>query len=506
MLNDLAAFKALQTHRAECENLSVHDLLVQNPQRLQTYSLEIEGLSVDFSKHLITDQTFRLLMDLAKACNIEDWRNRMFAGEKINHTENRAVLHTALRAPASRPVMVDGEDVMPFIYQTLEQMKSFSEKIRSGAWKGYTGKSIKTVINIGIGGSDLGPRMVCEALWPYCSRDIEVKFVANIDPADISQALQDCNPETTLFIIASKTFTTQETMENAQTAKRWLLAHLKDERAIARHFVALSTNTQAVAAFGIDPAHMFPFRDWVGGRFSLWSSIGLSICIAAGFSRFRALLDGAHAMDNHFCSAPLSANLPVILAMLGVWYRNFWEAQTYAVLPYSQNLALFPAWLQQLDMESNGKGMDREGRQVSYNTGPVVFGSSGTNGQHAFYQLLHQGTTLVPCDFIAALESHYSIGEQHKILLANMKAQSQALIQGRALKEADGNPHRVFPGNRPSTTILLPKLDPFHLGRLLALYEHKIFVQGIIWNINSFDQFGVELGKELAIKILASEE
>lgn len=504
MLSDTAAWRALRAHRALIEKTHMRELFTRDPQRQKKFTLAAGGLRLDYSRHRITDETMDLLLALARDCGLEGWRDRLLGGAKINNTEDRAVLHTALRAPADAQIVVDNENIVPFVHQVLAQMRDFSDAVRSGAWTGHTGKAIKTVVNIGIGGSDLGPRMVCGALKPYASDDLAVRFVSNVDPSDISETLRSCEPETTLFVIASKTFTTQETMANAQAAKDWALRHLKSDDAIARHFVALSTNAQAVKAFGIDPANMFPFRDWVGGRYSLWSSIGLSVCLAAGFDNFRRLLDGAHAMDRHFAEAPLAENMPVILALLGIWYRNFWDAQAYACLPYDHYLTLLPPWLQQLDMESNGKGVTRDGQPVTYETGPVVFGQPGTNGQHAFYQLIHQGTAVIPCDFIGALESHNPLGDQHRVLLANMMAQAQALMQGRTLEEAGGNPHRVFEGNRPSSVILLERLDPYHLGMLLALYEHKVFAQGIIWNINSFDQWGVELGKELAKGLLAS--
>lgn len=504
MLDELAEWKALQAHRATLDNIDMRALFAQDDQRAEKLSIKHDGLKLDYSRHLVTDETLSLLIALADACDLAGWREKMFSGGKINNTEDRAVLHTALRAPEGEAVIVDGENVMPFVHDTLSRMKDFSDSVRSGSRTGHSGKAIDTVINIGIGGSDLGPRMVCEALKAYSSDRISVRFVSNVDPSDMAEALEGARPDTTLFIIASKTFTTQETMANAALAKDWVLNHFKDEDAISKHFVALSTNAQAVESFGIDAANMFPFRDWVGGRYSLWSAIGLSICLSVGFKNFRALLDGAHAMDTHFRSAPFAANMPVILGLLGLWYRNFWNAQSYAALPYNHYLSLLPAWLQQLDMESNGKSVDRDGQTLSYDTGPIVFGQPGTNGQHAFYQLIHQGTALVPCDFIAALENQNPAGDMQRMLLANMQAQGQALMQGRTLEEADGNPHRVFAGNRPSSTILMQKLDPYHLGMLLALYEHKIFVQGILWNINSFDQWGVELGKELTGELLAS--
>ncbi len=505
MLNELPAFTALQEHRRTMDDIHMRDLFAADPARFRQFSLKHEGLLLDYSKHRITAETVTLLAALARACAVEKWRDKMFAGETVNNTENRAVLHTALRAPDTAGIIANGENIVPFVHQTLARMKEFSDAVRSGGWTGHSGQPLKTVINIGIGGSDLGPRMVCEALQENKNTVITARFVSNIDPADLAHALADADPETTLFIIASKTFTTQETLANAEEARRWLLAHYGDEAAVARHFVALSTNEEAVRAFGIDPANMFPFRDWVGGRYSLWSAIGLSICLAHGFDQFRALLDGAYIMDRHFREAPLESNMPVILALLGVWYRNFWDAESHAVLPYAQNLARLPDFLQQLDMESNGKRITRDGQPVDYPTGPVVFGQPGTNGQHAFYQLIHQGTALIPCDFIAAAESAAAPDTHHDILLANMLAQSRALMIGQTAEEAGGDPQKVFPGNRPSTTILLRRLDAFHLGMVLALYEHKIFVQGIIWGLNSFDQWGVELGKVLAKQILSGQ-
>jgi glucose-6-phosphate isomerase len=506
MLNELPAWQDLQAHRRKMEPVAMRDLFAADPQRFSRYSLGLEGFFLDYSKHRITDETLSLLLRLARERNVEGWRKKMFAGEKINNTENRAVLHTALRRPPGDKVLADGENVIPAVHIVLKQMKIFTAAIHSGTWKGHTGKKIRTVVNIGIGGSDLGPLMVCEALRHKTVKDIAVRFVSNVDGAHIAQILADCDPETTLFIVASKTFTTQETMANAHTARDWLLKKLKDEAAVARHFVALSTNREAVTAFGIDAANMFPFWDWVGGRYSLWSSIGLSICLAVGFENFQELLHGAYIMDRHFQDAPLEKNMPVILALLGIWYRNFWNAQSYAALPYSQNLHRLPAWLQQLDMESNGKSVTRDGKPVTYDTGPVVFGEPGTNGQHAFYQLIHQGTALIPCDFIGVLKAPYDIGDHHKLLLANMVAQSQALMQGRSQTESGNDTHKTFSGNRPSTTILLNALEPRYLGMLLALYEHKIFVQGIIWDINSFDQWGVQLGKILAENILKAQD
>lgn len=479
--------------------IDARELFRQNPDRAGQWSHALEGMSIDFSKNAIDDRTLALLIDLARAAKLEEWRDNMFDGAAINATENRAVLHTALRRPKADSVLVDGQNIMPFIHDVLEKMKNFSDAVHDGSWTGFTGRTIDTIVNIGIGGSDLGPYMVCEALKAYTVDGISMHFVSNVDSTHLSQALEKCNPETTLFLVASKTFTTQETMANARSARDWLIDTLGDEKAVARHFVALSTNEKAVTEFGISADNMFPFRDWVGGRYSLWSAIGLSICLAVGFDNFEKLLAGAHAMDMHFRRAPLERNLPALLALVGIWQRNFMKRGSLAVLPYDQNLHRFPAFLQQLDMESNGKRVDRNGALItSYDTGPVVFGEPGTNGQHAFYQLIHQGTDVIPCDFIGVKESNYPLGKHHALLMTNMLAQGRALMQGRTLEEAGGNIHRVFPGNRPSTTIVIDRLDPYHLGMLIALYEHKVFVQGIIWNINSFDQFGVELGKEMA--------
>ena len=442
----------------------------------------------------------------------------MFAGEKINATEGRAVLHTALRNRSSCPVTVDGVDVMPGVRQVLAQLRAFCEEVRSGKWRGYTGLAITDVVNIGIGGSDLGPCMVCEALKPYASRKLRAHFVSNVDASHLVETLKNLDPATTLCIVASKTFTTQETIANARSARAWFLDQAKDEKHIARHFVAVSTNTVEVSKFGIDPANMFGFWDWVGGRYSLWSAIGLPIALAIGYERFEELLEGGFAIDEHFRSAPLERNLPVLMALLGLWYADFWDAGSHAVLPYDQYLHRFPAYLQQLEMESNGKGVTLDGTPIDYPTGAVLFGEPGTNGQHAFYQLIHQGTRLIPCDFLAAARSHNPLGAHHAMLLANVLAQAEALMTGKTADEARAEletsslstaeierltPHKVFPGNRPSTTILYPQLDPLTLGMLIALYEHKVFVQGVLWEINSFDQWGVELGKQLAKPILA---
>ncbi len=512
------AWNALAAHYKQTKDTTIRELFAQDPQRFAAFSRTFDEILLDFSKNRITAETFGLLLDLAKQANVEAMRDAMFAGEKINITEDRAVLHIALRNRANRPIVVDGEDVMPFVNDVLAQMEAFSNKVRSGEWKGYTGKAITDIVNIGIGGSDLGPVMVTEALKSYASPNLSVHFVSNIDGTHIAEALKICSPETTLFLVASKTFTTQETITNAITAKEWLLkaAH-GDESAIAKHFAALSTNTEEVTKFGIDAANMFPFKDWVGGRYSLWSAIGLSIALYVGFENFAELLEGAFAMDEHFCNAPLEDNLPVILALLGVWYNNFHGAETHAILPYDQYLHRFAAYFQQGDMESNGKFVTREGERADYQTGPVIWGEPGTNGQHAFYQLIHQGTKLIPADFIAPVTSQNPIGEHHLILLSNFFAQTEALMKGKTSDEArtelekqglSGDtlekllPHKVFEGNRPTNSILVQKLTPRTLGMLIALYEHKIFTQGIIWNINSFDQWGVELGKQLAKAIL----
>ncbi|XP_003701061.2 glucose-6-phosphate isomerase [Megachile rotundata] len=499
--------------------IKIFDLFQQNPQRFNDFSLEIptpeDGpILLDYSKNRLTKEAFQLLLDLARARGIEAARDAMFKGDKINFTENRAVLHIALRNRANKPILVDNKDVMPDVNAVLQHMKQFTNEVLSKQWKGFTGKPIEDVVNIGIGGSDLGPLMVTEALKAYHIGP-RVHFVSNIDGTHIAETLKKLNPETTLFIVASKTFTTQETITNATSAKLWLLDALKNDAAVASHFVALSTNTQKVKEFGIDEKNMFGFWDWVGGRYSLWSAIGLSICLSIGFENFEKLLNGAHFMDQHFCSAPLEKNAPVILALLGIWYHNFYKAETHALLPYDQYLHRFAAYFQQGDMESNGKYVTRAGKVVNYSTGPIVWGEPGTNGQHAFYQLLHQGTRLVPADFIIPIQSHNKVqgSLHHKILLANCFAQTEALMKGKSENEARAElekagmspeqvnlllPHKMFEGNRPSNTILVEKVTPFALGALIAMYEHKIFVQGIIWDINSFDQWGVELGKQLA--------
>ena len=520
-LTTLPVWQALCRHQKTIAASNMRDLFTQDTNRFDKFSFQLDDMLFDFSKHRINDETLPLLLQLAKEAQLENWRDRMFAGEKINITENRAVLHTALRNRSNRPVLVDGVDVMPEVNAVLAQMRDFSEKVRSGAWLGYTGQRITDVVNIGIGGSDLGPVMVCDALKPYASADLAVHFVSNIDGAHLMRALEKCQPETTLFIVASKTFTTQETMTNAISARTWFLNKAQDNAHVAKHFVALSTNAKAVTDFGIDQANMFAFWDWVGGRYSLWSAIGLSIALYVGMDHFEALLSGAHEMDQHFQTAPLEENMPVIMALIGIWYNNFFDVATHAILPYDQGMSRFPAYLQQADMESNGKFTCRDGKRIQYKTGPVIWGEAGTNGQHAFYQLIHQGTQVVPCDFLMPVHSHYAIGKHgyahHKILLANFLAQTQALMLGKTPDEARVElqeqgltgaelenllPHKVFEGNRPSTSILFDKLTPNTLGKLIALYEHKIFVQGMIWDINSYDQWGVEYGKQIAQEIL----
>lgn len=516
-LTDSAIWHNLIKHQRAVAQLHMRDLFANDPQRFEKFSVHCKDILLDYSKNCITEQTLKLLLALARECDVEGWRARMFSGEKINFTENRAVLHTALRNRANTPVLVDGRDVMPAINRVLAQMRDFSEKVRNGTWRGYTGKRITDIVNIGIGGSDLGPIMVCTALQPYARPDLHAHFVSNVDGAHLAMTLEQLNPETTLFVVASKTFTTQETLTNARSARAWFLGAAKDARHIAKHFVAVSTNAQEIVKFGIDTSNMFEFWDWVGGRYSLWSAIGITIALYLGMDHFEALLQGAFEMDQHFLLAPLEKNMPVILALLGIWYNNFFAAQTHAILPYDQTLARFSAYLQQGDMESNGKSIDHAGDRTDYSTGPIIWGEPGTNGQHAFFQLLHQGTKMVPCDFLMPVKSHYPMGRHHEILFANFLAQTKALMQGkneveaRTELEAAGMsgeelerllPHKIFYGNRPTNSILFEKLNPNTLGSLIALYEHKIFVQGIIWNINSFDQWGVELGKQLAQTIL----
>ncbi|CAN5739049.1 glucose-6-phosphate isomerase [soil metagenome] len=510
------AWKKLGQHYEALKNEHLKAMFAQDPERFSRFSLQFENILVDYSKNNISDQTLALLQELAEEAQLKDAIEKMYSGEKINLREKRAVLHVALRNRSDKPIFEDGRDVMPEVNQVLDQMKAFSEKIFAGEWKGFTGKPIRHIVNIGIGGSDLGPYMVTEALKPYQKKQLKVYFVSNVDGTHIAETLKKVDPETTLFMIASKTFTTQETMTNAETAKSWFLKHGQEED-VKKHFVAISTNLEAVKKFGIAEENMFVFWDWVGGRYSLWSSIGLSIACAIGFDRYLELLEGAHAMDEHFRKTPAEKNIPVLLALIGIWYVNFFGAQSEAILPYDQYLHRFPAYFQQGNMESNGKNVDRDGNPVTYMTGPIIWGEPGTNGQHAFYQLIHQGTQMIPCDFLAPAISHNPLGDHHPKLLSNFFAQTEALMNGKTYEEvveelrAEGlaeeevqelAPFKVFPGNKPTTSFLFKKLDPRTLGSLIAMYEHKIFVQGVIWNIFSFDQWGVELGKQLAKKVL----
>src|SRR3569623_1422782 len=516
------AWQALVAHKTQIQSTTMRELFAKDPQRFATMSREACGVCVDYSKHRTTGETLQLLFALAKQADVTGWRDKMFAGEKINGTEHRAVLHTALRNRSNRPILVDGKDVMPEVNAVLAKMRTFTEAIRSGAWKGFTGKRITDVVNIGIGGSDLGPVMVTEALKPDWQDGLNAHFVSNIDSTHLAETVKHLDPETTLFIVASKTFTTQETITNAKSARAWLLDKLKDDKAVAKHFVALSTNAKEVAAFGFDTANMFEFWDWVGGRYSLCSAIGLSIACVIGMDHFEEMLTGGFEMDEHFRTAPIEQNVPIILGMLGVWYANFWGAETHAILPYDQYMHRFAAYFQQGDMESNGKGVDRNGQRITdYSTGPVIWGAPGTHGQHAFYQLIHQGTRVIPADFIAPLEPHNPVGKPHELLLAHFFAQTEALMKGKTPEEARSElqaqkmapdaieklvPHKTFTGNRPTTSIMTKMITPTTLGALIALYEHKIFTQGIVWDIYSFDQWGVELGKQLASKILPELE
>lgn len=512
-LLDLPAWKALSEHWLNVRDVHMRDLFDADPLRFEKFSVKFNDILLDFSKNRITEETINLLTELARESELEKWIEKMFSGELINHTEKRAALHTALRNRSDSPVLVDGKDVMPEIHQVLDRMESISNTIRHGEWKGFSDRNIIDVVNLGVGGSDLGPVMVTEALRPYGKSGLRVHFVSNVDPSHICDTLSNLNPETTLFIVSSKSFTTQDTLENAKTARDWLLEKARDEDAVAKHFIAVAANTQAALEFGIAEENILEMWDWVGGRYSLWSSIGLSIAIYIGMDRFKALLEGAFEMDEHFRTAPFEKNLPVILALLGIWYNNFFHADSYAVLPYDQHLHRFPAFLQQVDMESNGKSVTRSGKQVDYSTGPIVWGELGITGQHAFYQSLHQGTKLVPTDFMVPIESLNPVGQHHTILLSNFFAQTQALTRGRTKEEAKVEleaeglsdeeidrlvPYKVFKGNKPSNTILFRALTPRTLGSIIAMYEHKIFVQGVIWEINSFDQWGVELGKQLA--------
>ncbi len=502
-------WKALKAHAAQMKTASLRELFAADPTRGTSFSLDVGGWHLDYSKNLITTETMRLLQALCSAADLRGEIDAMFAGKKINQTENRPVLHIALRNRADTPIYVDRKDVMPAVNAVLAKMSDFAARVRAGEWRGFTGKPIRNIVNIGIGGSDLGPVMAYEALKPYSRRDLTVRFVSNVDGTHIVETVRDLDAAETLFIVASKTFTTQETMTNAGTARQWLLERLDDPAAVARHFVAVSTAAQEVQAFGIDPANMFEFWDWVGGRYSLTSAIGLPLMIAIGPENFVAMLEGYHAMDRHFATAPFTANMPVILALLGIWYGNFFGAQSTALLPYDQYLSRFAAYFQQGDMESNGKRVTKNGKIVAYETGPVVWGEPGTNGQHAFYQLIHQGTKLIPCDFIGFCRSHNPVGDHHVKLMSNFFAQTEALAFGKTAEEcrAEGVPeklvpHKTFPGNRPTNTLLADQLTPETFGQLVALYEHKIFVQGVIWNIFSFDQWGVQLGKVLANRIL----
>ncbi|HHU4674323.1 TPA: glucose-6-phosphate isomerase [Escherichia coli] len=512
-----AAWQALQKHFDEMKDVTIADLFAKDGDRFSKFSATFDDqMLVDYSKNRITEETLAKLQDLAKECDLAGAIKSMFSGEKINRTENRAVLHVALRNRSNTPILVDGKDVMPEVNAVLEKMKTFSEAIISGEWKGYTGKAITDVVNIGIGGSDLGPYMVTEALRPY-KNHLNMHFVSNVDGTHIAEVLKKVNPETTLFLVASKTFTTQETMTNAHSARDWFLKAAGDEKHVAKHFAALSTNAKAVGEFGIDTANMFEFWDWVGGRYSLWSAIGLSIVLSIGFDYFVELLSGAHAMDKHFSTTPAEKNLPVLLALIGIWYNNFFGAETEAILPYDQYMHRFAAYFQQGNMESNGKYVDRNGKVVDYQTGPIIWGEPGTNGQHAFYQLIHQGTKMVPCDFIAPAITHNPLSDHHQKLLSNFFAQTEALAFGKSREVVEQEyrdqgkdpatldyvvPFKVFEGNRPTNSILLREITPFSLGALIALYEHKIFTQGVILNIFTFDQWGVELGKQLANRIL----
>lgn len=508
-----AAWQLLLDHYNEMKQVHLKELFKEDAHRFTKYSAAITDIILDYSKNIITDKTLRLLLQLAKECKLGEAIEAMFNGEKINETEGRAVLHTALRNFSDKPVLLDGKDIMPDIKNVLHQMKTFSETVHNGEWKGYSGHTIKYIVNIGIGGSDLGPVMVTEALKPYWIEGIQTWFVSNIDGSHIVEVLKKVTPGETLFLIASKTFTTQETMTNAYTAREWFLKEAIDEKNVAKHFVALSTNTAEVKKFGIDENNMFVFWDWVGGRYSLWSAIGLSIALTIGYDNFETLLKGAHSTDVHFREKTFDKNLPVLMALISTWYLNFFGAETEAILPYDQYMHRFAAYFQQGNMESNGKHVDRNGNKVEYSTGPVIWGEPGTNGQHAFYQLIHQGTRLIPCDFIAPAISHNPLGLHHKILLSNFFAQTEALMNGKTKEELEAEnvpseliPYKTFEGNRPTNSFLVKEITPFTLGEMIALYEHKIFVQGVIWNIYSFDQWGVELGKQLAKKILPELE
>ncbi len=516
-----AWFLLKKHHENEMSRKKMKDLFASDAERFKKFSLCLEDVIFDYSKNIINENTLHLLLQLAEECKLKDAIHEMFAGVKINETEHRAVLHTALRNFSDTPILADGKDVMPLIRKVLTQMEAFCSNVHTGKWRGYSGKKIKYIVNIGIGGSDLGPVMVTEALKPYWKKGIETYFVSNVDGTHIAETLKKVKPEETLFLIASKTFTTQETMTNAHTARQWFLEHAQDETHIAKHFAALSTNEKEVAKFGIDTANMFEFWDWVGGRYSLWSAIGLSIALTIGYDNFEKLLKGAFAADEHFKTAKFNQNIPVLMALLGIWYTNFFNAQSEAILPYDQYMHRFAAYFQQGNMESNGKCIDRNGNTIDYKTGPVIWGEPGTNGQHAFYQLIHQGTIVIPCDFIAPAITHNTIGDHHHKLMSNFFAQTEALMNGKTEEDVKAElvkagksdeeikkltPFKVFPGNKPTNSILVKQITPFSLGMLVAIYEHKIFVQGVIWNIFSFDQWGVELGKQLANKILPELE
>lgn len=516
-----AAWKSLSSHAAQMKNVHIKDLFARDGDRFQRYSHRLEEILIDFSKNIVTEETLQALLALARECKLAEAITALFEGELINQTEHRSVLHVALRNSSNRPIFSEGKDVMPGVNAVLAQMKDFCTRVHDGEWKGFTGKKIRHIVNIGIGGSDLGPFMVTEALKPYWVQGMQAFFVSNVDGTHIAETLKKLNPEETLFLVASKTFTTQETMTNAHTARAWFLESAKEEAHIARHFVALSTNEKEVVKFGIDKANMFQFWDWVGGRYSLWSAIGLSIALVIGYGNFEELLKGAHAVDEHFQKTEFEKNIPVLMALISLWYINFCGAQTEAILPYDQYLHRFPAYFQQGNMESNGKSVDRNGEATEYATGPIIWGEPGTNGQHAFYQLIHQGTLLIPCDFIAPAQTHNPLGDHHAKLLSNFFAQTEALMNGKTEEEVEAElakagkspeeiarlaPFKIFSGNRPTNSILVKKITPYSLGQLIALYEHKIFVQGVIWNIFSFDQWGVELGKQLANKILPELE
>ena len=511
------AWQALSAHQTAIVKLTMRGMFHADPARFNKFSLQLDGLLLDYSKNLITEETFALLLNLARQSKLDDWIARMFNGEKINTSEQRAVLHTALRAPRGMSIHADGKDVVPDVHRVLDHMRRYSDAVRNGSLRGYTGKQLRDVVNIGIGGSALGPLMACDALRPYGSEQLNAHFVSNVDATDIVETLKRLDPETTLFIVSSKTFTTQETLTNAHSARAWLVKHLGAEEAVAKHFAAVSTNLAATSKFGINPEHVFEFWDWVGGRYSLWSAIGLPIALYIGMDNFEQLLAGAHAMDQHFRETPLERNMPAILGLLGIWYANFFDEGSHAILPYDQYLEHLPAYLQQLEMESNGKRVDRDGNPVDYATQAIIWGEPGTNGQHSFYQLIHQGTRIVPADFLAPITSHNPMGEHHAMLLSNCFAQTEALMLGKTEEEVRAEltaqglsdatleallPYKVFPGNHPTNTLLFDQLDPHTLGMLIALYEHKVFVQGVVWNINSFDQWGVEFGKQLAGKLL----